>query len=123
MCLRQMAALSPAEFSELAAQIAEVERQYPKPQASLDDFMQHLLHVLERVGPEHVGIGADWDGGGGLVDLADVAQLPRITERLLQAGYSEQNIAPIWGESLLRVLDQAQAFAARADNQCVQAAP
>ena len=108
--LRQMAALSPDEFRSLAAEIGEVERRYPKPQASLDDFMAHLLHALKLLGPEHVGIGADWDGGGGFAGLEDVSQLPKITERLLQAGYSEQDIAAVWSGNLLRVLGQAQAF-------------
>lgn len=110
--LRRMAALQPDEYRALAAQIGEVERRYPKARASLDDFMKHLLHVLKLVGPEHVGIGSDWDGGGGVTELPDVAQLPRITERLMQAGYSEDQIAGIWGGNLLRALDRAQAFAA-----------
>jgi len=108
--LRRMAALQPAEFRALAAQIGEVERRYPKARASLDDFMQHLLHVLKLVGPAHVGIGTDWDGGGGVAGLEDVAQLPRITERLMQAGYSEAEIAGIWGGNLMRALDLAQTF-------------
>ncbi len=110
--LRRMAALQPDEYRALAAQIGEVERRYPKARASLDDFMAHLLHVLKLVGPEHVGIGSDWDGGGGVAELQDVTQLPRITERLMQAGYSEEQIAGIWGGNLLRALDRAQAFAA-----------
>lgn len=109
--LRRMAALQPAQYQALAAEIGAVERRYPKAQASLDDFMKHLQHVLALVGPEHVGIGADWDGGGGVAGLEDVAQLPRITERLMQARYSEAQIAGIWGGNLLRVLDRAQAFA------------
>ncbi len=114
--LRRMAGLQPAEYRALAAQIGEVERRYPKARASLDDFMRHLLHVLKLVGPEHVGIGSDWDGGGGVTGVADVSQLPRITERLMQAGYSEDEIAGIWGGNLLRALDRAQAFPA-ADTQ------
>ncbi len=78
--------------------------------------MKHLQHVLELVGPDHVGIGADWDGGGGVAGLEDVSQLPRITERLMQAGYTEAQIAGIWGGNLLRALDRAQAFA-KADSQ------
>jgi len=108
--LRRMAALQPAEFQALAAQINEVEQRYPKARASLDDFMRHLLHVLKRVGPAHVGIGADWDGGGGVAGVEDVSQLPRITERLMQAGYDEAEIAGIWGGNLMRALDRAQAF-------------
>jgi len=110
--LRRMAALQPEQYKALAAQIGEVERRYPKAKASLDDFTTHLLHVLELVGPEHVGIGSDWDGGGGVVGVEDVAQLPRITERLMQAGYSEAQIAGIWGGNLMRLLDRAQAFPA-----------
>ncbi|MFT7773750.1 dipeptidase [Roseateles sp.] len=108
--IRQMAALQPAEFQALAGQIGEVERRYPKARASLDDFMKHLLHVLKLVGPAHVGIGADWDGGGGVEGVADVSELPRITERLMQAGYSESEIAAIWGGNLMQALDRAQAF-------------
>ena len=59
-----------------------------------------------------MGIGADWDGGGGVQGLEDVAQLPRITQRLLAAGYSEADLAKIWGGNLLRVLDAAQAVGA-----------
>ncbi|MCP1644894.1 microsomal dipeptidase-like Zn-dependent dipeptidase [Pseudomonas citronellolis] len=66
--------------------------------------MRHLLQILEVVGPEHVGIGADRDGGG-VTGLEDVSQLPRITQRLLDAGYSEQDLANIWSGNLLRVLD------------------
>lgn len=108
--IRRMAALQPAEFQALAEQIGEVERRYPKARASLDDFMKHLLHVLKLVGPAHVGIGADWDGGGGVAGLEDVSELPRITERLMDAGYSEAEIAGIWGGNLMRALDRAQAF-------------
>lgn len=107
--LRLMPALQPAAFAELSAQIREVQQRYPSPQATFADFMRHLLHALEQVGPLHVGIGADWDGGGGVQGLEDVSQLPKITEALLQAGYSEADIGHIWSGNLLRVLGAAQA--------------
>jgi len=110
---RLAASMSPEQVADLAARIREVEARYPQPQARLDDFMKHLLHILQVVGPEHVGIGADWDGGGGVQGLEDVTQLPRITERLLAAGYGEQDLANIWGGNLLRVLSAAQGRAAR----------
>jgi membrane dipeptidase len=110
---RLAASMSPEQVADLAARIREVEARYPQPQASLDDYMQHLLHILQVAGPEHVGIGADWDGGGGVEGLADVTQLPRITERLLAAGYGEQDLVNIWGGNLLRVLAAAQGKAAR----------
>jgi len=105
--------LSADKVRELAAARKRVEAQYPAARASLDDFMKHLLHALEVVGPQHVGIGADWDGGGGVEGLRDVADLPKITQRLLAAGYSEQDVAAVWSGNVLRVLRAAEDHAAR----------
>lgn len=92
---------------------AEIDARYPVPKATFDDYMRHLLHILKVAGPEHVGIGADWDGGGGVVGLEDVSALPRITERLLAAGYSESDVRAIWGGNLLRVLRQVEQAASK----------
>lgn len=106
--------LSPAKVRELAAARKAVEAQFPAEQADFEDFMKHVLHALAVVGPQHVGIGADWDGGGGVDGLKDVADLPKITQRLLAAGYSEQDLAAIWSGNVLRVLRQAEEHAAQA---------
>lgn len=106
---RLAASLAPEQVADLARRIREAEARYPLPTTSLDDFMAHLLHILAVVGPQHVGIGADWDGGGGVEGLRDVSDLPRITQRLLAAGYSEQDLAAIWGGNLLRVMAAAEA--------------
>jgi membrane dipeptidase len=60
-----------------------------------------------------VGIGADWDGGGGVQGMEDVTQLPRIRQRLLAAGYSEADVANIYGGNLLRLVETVQRAAAR----------
>lgn len=96
---------------------AKIDKQYPVPEASLDDYMRHLLHILKVAGPAHVGIGADWDGGGGVKGLEDVSALPRITERLLAAGYSESDIRAIWGGNLLRVLGDVEAVAQKSQQK------
>ena len=70
--------------------------------------MQHVTHALDLVGPDHVGIGADWDGGGGVIGMEDVSSLPKITERLLKAGYTEAQLSNFWGGNALRVLGMAQ---------------
>ena len=88
--------------------LAGLDQRLPLRKATLDDFFAHFEHILAVVGPEHVGIGLDWDGGGGLTDLQDVSQLPKITAWLLRKGYSEKQIAGIWGGNLLRVLQQVQ---------------
>lgn len=106
---RLAASLAPAQVADLARRIREAEALHPLPATRLDDFMRHLLHILEVVGPKHVGIGADWDGGGGVEGLRDVSQLPVISQRLLEAGYGEGDLADIWGGNLLRVMGEAQA--------------
>ena len=103
--------LSPAQIQQWRRDQADIDRKYPVPRANLDDYMRHLLHILKVAGPEHVGIGADWDGGGGVAGLEDVSALPRITERLLAAGYSELDVRNIWGGNLLRAMQSVQAAA------------
>ncbi len=106
-----LAALSPEQVKDLYQERDTINERFAQPKADLDVFMKHLLHLLEVAGPDHVGIGADWDGGGGLTDLEDVSQLPVITQRLLDAGYTEQQVANIWSGNLLRVLQAAQSAA------------
>lgn len=104
--------MSAAQIRAYLHERERIDQQHPVPRATLDDYLRHLLHILEVAGPEHVGIGADWDGGGGVTGMESVAELPRITAALMAAGYSETDIANIWGGNLLRVLRQAQTMAA-----------
>lgn len=99
--------LTPEEQRKLAADFAALDARAPANDASFEMFMASLLHTLKVVGVDHVGIGADWDGGGGVKGMNDVAALPRITEALLKAGYSEADIAKIWSGNVLRVLAAA----------------
>lgn len=87
------------------------EAKYPAPKAQFSDYMAHLLHALSVVGADHVGIGADWDGGGGVIGLEDVSSIPRITEELLSRGYSESDLEKIWSGNVLRLLRAAEAAA------------
>lgn len=87
----------------------EIDEQFPAPRSTFEKFMQHMLHALEVVGPDHVGMGADWDGGGGVEGMEDVSFLPKVTERLLAEGYSADDLAKIWGGNLLRVMREAEA--------------
>src|SRR5207237_1002967 len=111
--MRRGAGKTPAQMAlavrEAARGVAELDRKMPIPRADFDTYMRHVMHALDLVGPDHVGIGADWDGGGGVVGMEDVASLPKITERLLKAGYNERQLANLWSGNALRVLKAAEA--------------
>ncbi|MEI6641629.1 MAG: dipeptidase [Novosphingobium sp.] len=106
-------ALSGAERQAFLAERHAIDAKYPELRATFDDVMANLLHAIQVAGIDHVGIGLDWDGGGGVVGLEDVADLPRITRALLAAGYTEADVAKIWSGNVLRVLAAAEAEAAR----------
>ena len=76
--------------------------------ASILDAMEHLEHAIEVMGIDHVGLGTDFDGDGGVVGLADASELSLFTRQLLQRRYSEQDIQRIWGGNFLRVMQQCQ---------------
>lgn len=105
--------MSVAEQRALAAEFAALDARAPLEDTDFEDFMASLLYLLKLVGPDHVGLGADWDGGGGVRGMEDVAALPKVTERLIAAGYSEADLAKIWGGNVLRVLRAAEAGAGR----------
>lgn len=100
--------MNPEQVATMAERRREIDRDFPIDHPDLDDYMAHVLHVLELIGPDHVGIGADWDGGGGIEGMWDVAAQPKITQRLIEAGYSEADLEKIWGGNLLRLLRAAE---------------
>ena len=79
-----------------------------KDMPSVKDLCDHIDHVKKLVGVDYVGIGSDFDGGGGLMDCGDVSQFPNITKELLRRGYTETEIKKIWGGNLLRVFREVE---------------
>jgi membrane dipeptidase len=110
--MRNMADLTPAQraqvMREVAAGMKALDARYPEPRADFETYMRHVTHALDLVGPEHVGVGCDWDGGGGVSGMEDVTDLPKITERLRKLGYTESQLGAFWGGNALRVLKAAQ---------------
>jgi membrane dipeptidase len=100
-----------AQTIALIAQRREIDRKWPVPRATFDDFMKHMLHAIQLVGVDHVGVSGDFDGGGGLDGLDQVTDYPKITAALLKAGYSKEDVAKIWGGNALRVVREVQALA------------
>lgn len=98
------------EMDVLIEKRREIEHEHPAVKATFDVYMKHFLHALKVVGPKHVGVGADWDGGGGVKDMMDVVNLPMITQRLLDEGYTKADLEDIWGNNALRVLQAAKNY-------------
>jgi len=109
--LRGVNDMTPAQakkaVAEAGAAMKALEAKYPQPRATFDDYMAHMLHALKLVGPQHVGVGADWDGGGGVTGMEDCASNWKITARLLKEGYREDDLEKIWSGNALRVLKAA----------------
>ena len=89
----------------------EIDAKFPP--ATLKDFADHLDHAVKVAGIDHVGIGTDFDGGGGILGFNDASEAPNVTEELVRRGYSEKDIAKIWGGNLLRVWRDVEKIAAR----------
>jgi len=79
--------------------------------ATVSDFVDHIDYAVDLVGIDHVGIGSDFDGGGGLLDCRDASQIKNITRELFNRGYSQDDIRQIWGGNLLRVFWQVTQYA------------
>ncbi len=84
----------------------------PMEFADLDLFMRAVLHAIRVMGVDHVGMGLDWDGGGGLAGMPDISRMAAITARLRQAGIKDADIEKIWSGNTLRLLRAAERHAA-----------
>jgi len=90
----------------------EIDQTYPPKMATVADAVDHIDHIVEIAGIDHIGIGSDFDGGGGLADCWDSSEMGNITLELVKRGYSEEQIRKIWGGNFFRVMQQAQDYAA-----------
>ncbi len=95
---------------EARAKFKEIKSRYPDQNASIKDYVDHIDYVAKKIGVEHVGIGTDFDGGGGVIDCKDVSQLIGVTAELLSRGYSEEEIEQIWGANFIRVFNEVIAY-------------
>ena len=77
-------------------------------EANILDYIAHLEHAIHVMGIDHVGLGTDFDGDGGICGLRDSSELIQFTRQLLSRHYSERDIQKIWGGNFLRVMAQVQ---------------
>tara|TARA_R110002073_G_scaffold757_1_gene5509 strand:- start:9783 stop:11072 length:1290 start_codon:yes stop_codon:yes gene_type:complete len=91
---------------------ANANKRTDRPQAvDVADFVDHIDYMVNLIGLDHVGISSDFDGGGGIEGWSDASETPNVTLELVKRGYSEEEIAQLWGGNLLRVLDEVQEVA------------
>ena len=76
--------------------------------ATVEDAVRHICHMVSVVGIDHVGIGTDFDGDGGIIGCADASEVINLTRRLCAEGFTEQDIEKLWGGNFLRVMRQVQ---------------
>lgn len=81
----------------------DIYERYPMEKATLKELVDHIDYVVKLIGVDHVGIGTDFDGGGGIEGCNDVSEMPHITEELVRRDYTEEEIRKIWGGNIMRV--------------------
>ncbi len=108
-------ALPEAKRNEYLAKQEDITaRRYPSdPPATVKDFVDHIDYVVKRIGIDHVGISSDFDGGGGVDGFRNATEAPNVTIELVRRGYTEQQIAKIWGGNLLRVMEAVEKTAGK----------
>ncbi|CAI8227430.1 MAG: Uncharacterised protein [Flavobacteriaceae bacterium] len=98
-------------YREIVAEANELVANDPEAPTgvTVTDFVDHIDYMVNLIGIDHVGISSDFDGGGGVGGWQDASETFNVTLELVKRGYGEEDIQKLWGENLLRVLDEVQA--------------
>ena len=97
------------------ARMAEVTRMPPR--ASVKHLADHIDYAVGLIGIDHVGISSDFNGGGGIEGWDNAGETLNVTVELVRRGYSEEEIAKLWGGNLLRVMEAVEAVAAGSEGE------
>ncbi len=103
--------MTDEDRAALRQSFQEINEKFPNPPATVEHVADHIDHIVEVAGIDHVGIGCDFDGGGGIEGVFDASEVMNITVELVKRGYSEEEIEKIWGGNLIRVFKEVQAVA------------
>ena len=96
--------LKDEQWDAASAEWHAVDKSFPQQLATVSDVADHIDYMVKIAGIDHVGIGTDFDGGGGVEGCKDVSQMGNITLELVKRGYCEKDIKKIWGGNLMRVM-------------------
>lgn len=102
-------AMTDEQRTEYERRMAELDEMWPP--ADVNTYVDHIDYIVQLIGIDHVGIGTDFDGGGGIDGFNDASQAPNVTAELVRRGYSDEEIAKIWNGNFLRVLRENERVA------------
>ncbi|NQX76624.1 dipeptidase [Gilvibacter sp.] len=109
--MKPISEMTDEEREALRKTFNEINEKYPALPATVKHVVDHIDHIVKIAGIDHVGIGCDFDGGGGIEGVFDASEVMNITIELVRRGYTEEQIAKIWGGNLIRVFKEVQAKA------------
>ena len=109
--LKPVTEMSDEERKAMRQAFQDLNAKYPSPPATVTHVVDHIDHIVKVAGIDHVGIGCDFDGGGGIEGVFDASEVMNITIELVKRGYTEEQIRKIWGGNLIRVFKEVQAVA------------
>jgi membrane dipeptidase len=110
--------LSEDEMKAARKEWYAINDRFPEKLATVSDVVDHIDHIVAVAGIDHVGIGTDFDGGGGVDGCFDVSEMGNITLELVRRGYSKGEIRKIWGGNLMRVMEKTDKVARKYKLSC-----
>ena len=106
--MKSLNEMTPEERAERRLAFNEINEKFPTPLATVEHVVDHIDHMVSIAGIDHVGIGCDFDGGGGIDGVFDASEVMNITIELVRRGYSEEDIEKIWGKNVMRCLKSSE---------------
>ena len=108
------------KYRTIRREARKVTDKTPGLAVDVADFVDHIDYLIEKMGIDHVGISSDFDGGGGVYGWNDASETLNVTAELVKRGYTEEQIAQLWSENLLRVLDEVENVAKKIQSEEVK---
>lgn len=103
--------LTDEQLKSARAEWQQLNVEFPRILSTVEKVVDHIDHIVAVAGIDHVGIGTDFDGGGGVEGCYDVSEMGNITLELVKRGYTEEEIEKIWGKNFMRVFMEVEEYA------------
>ena len=108
---KALQALTAEQRTGFRDRMRDLDVRFPRTRVTVQDMVDHIDHIASTIGIDHVGIGTDFDGGGGVTGFNGADESFNVTLELVRRGYSEEEIDKIWGGNFLRVWREVERVA------------